>query len=416
MRMDRSCCNGFAIRDSLLSCFVLIPLLGVWNCASVWAETPWKRHTIDDTSRGADGARPMDINGDGLMDLATAWEEGGLARVYLHPGPAKCHSPWPRVTVGKVKSPEDSVLADLDGDGAADVISSCEGGTKTLFVHWAPSAAEDYLKQAAWKTEPIPVTAKARMWMYCAPLQIDGRHGVDLVAGAKGPGAAVGWLQAPLHPRQLDQWKWHSLYQAGWIMSVETIDLDGDGDHDLVVSDRKGKSRGVLWLENPGADQATGSWREHRLGGHDHEVMFLDVADANRDGRLDIVAMTIADGIHFYLQQAGDTPTWQRHKVDPPQNTGRGKAVRLADLNDDERLDLVVSCETSNPPKSGVVWMTYRQELTDRTWETHTISGPEGIKFDQIQLIDIDGDGDRDLVTCEERAGLGLFWYENPAR
>ena len=36
----------------------------------------WKRHVIDDSSRGADGTRLADINGDGLPDIATGWEQG----------------------------------------------------------------------------------------------------------------------------------------------------------------------------------------------------------------------------------------------------------------------------------------------------------------------------------------------------
>jgi len=56
-------------------------------------------------------------------------------------------------------------------------------------------------------------------------------------------------------------------------------------------------------------------------------------------------------------------------------------------------------------------------------WVTHDLSGPDGIKFDRIELMDVDGDGDLDLLTCEERhrskenpklTGLGVFWYENP--
>jgi len=31
-----------------------------------------------------------------------------------------------------------------------------------------------------------------------------------------------------------------------------------------------------------------------------------------------------------------------------------------------------------------------------------------------VQLVDIDGDGDRDLLTCEERDNLGVIWYEHP--
>ena len=31
-------------------------------------------------------------------------------------------------------------------------------------------------------------------------------------------------------------------------------------------------------------------------------------------------------------------------------------------------------------------------------------------------MIDLDGDGDLDLLTCEEVHDLGVFWYENPTR
>ena len=52
-------------------------------------------------------------------------------------------------------------------------------------------------------------------------------------------------------------------------------------------------------------------------------------------------------------------------------------------------------------------------------WDWHQLSGPKGIKFDRIELLDIDGDGDLDVLTCEENygtnsQGLGVIWYENP--
>lgn len=31
-------------------------------------------------------------------------------------------------------------------------------------------------------------------------------------------------------------------------------------------------------------------------------------------------------------------------------------------------------------------------------------------------MLDLDADGDLDLLTCEEVHNLGVFWYENPAR
>jgi hypothetical protein len=95
----------------------------------------WARHTIDASSRGADGVRLADVNGDGLPDIATGWEEGGQVRLCLNPGPARARRPWPAVTVGRVGSPEDAVVVDLDGDGAPDVVSCCEGITRSVFVH-----------------------------------------------------------------------------------------------------------------------------------------------------------------------------------------------------------------------------------------------------------------------------------------
>src|SRR5688500_14363007 len=116
----------------------------------------WVRHTIDDSCRGADGVRLADANGDGLPDIATGWEEGGTVRVYLHPGRARVKERWPAVTVGAVGSPEDAVLADLDGDGAVDVVSCCEGKVRSVFVHWAPADRARYRDAAAWKTEAVP--------------------------------------------------------------------------------------------------------------------------------------------------------------------------------------------------------------------------------------------------------------------
>jgi hypothetical protein len=33
-----------------------------------------------------------------------------------------------------------------------------------------------------------------------------------------------------------------------------------------------------------------------------------------------------------------------------------------------------------------------------------------------MQVLDLDGDGDLDVITCEEVDQLGVIWYENPAR
>ena len=75
--------------------------LATFGIASVaTAGDPWTMHIIDDSSRGADGVRMADVNGDGYLDIATGWEEGGVVRMYLNPGPRRARQSWPGVTVG----------------------------------------------------------------------------------------------------------------------------------------------------------------------------------------------------------------------------------------------------------------------------------------------------------------------------
>jgi hypothetical protein len=62
------------------------------------------------------------------------------------------------------------------------------------------------------------------------------------------------------------------------------------------------------------------------------------------------------------------------------------------------------------------VWLSYRNAPTDREWVARDISGAPGTKFDLVRLVDLDGDGDLDVLTCEEIENLGVIWYENPAR
>jgi hypothetical protein len=253
--------------------------------------------------------------------------------------------------------------------------------------------------------------------MFCLPLQVDGEQGVDLVIGGKGKGAEIGWLEAPPKPRDLAAWRWHPLYQAGWTMSLVAADVDHDGDTDILASDRRGKNRGCLWLENPGPKQSpTSDWTAHRIGPTGEEVMFLDYVDVDGDKLPDVVTPTFDGKLFVHLRTQAQPAAWKTVPLPYPERADTGKAVRIADIDLDGKPDLVL---TSQGPagKSGAVWMSFPKELLDPACTTHEISGPagrKGLKPDVIELIDLDADGDLDLLTTEERTGLGVVWYENP--
>ncbi len=405
-------------------------MLPICLCASVIVSpkaeesVPWKRHTIDAASpaegrAGADGVRVADVNRDGHPDLVTGWENGNAIRVCLHPGPDGVHQPWPAVTAGRVRDAEDAVITDLDGDLRFDVVSACEGMTRCIHVHWAPSRPEDYLEEEAWVTTEIPVS-RGRQWMFLLPFDVDRDGDADLIAGSKGPGAVLGWLVNPGHRRARlpERWRWHPLTKVGWIMSIRAIDLDGDGHREIVYSDRKGEGSGVWAMSHLDRDP----WFSPPilLGLAGREVMFIDLADLDGDGRPDIAA-AVRPGEFTALLQPAEKPwltKWRPRPLGPIGNRadfGDSKAIAIADWDGDGELEAAATCERADGALAGV-FLFPLVPGAEESVQARPISGRDGVKFDRIEALDLDGDGDLDLITCEEKADLGVIWFENPGR
>lgn len=412
-------------------------LLAASSSATEPQELPWTRHVIDDSSRGADGVKLGDVNADGQPDIVTPWEEGGVIRVYIDPGSDQVRNRWPAVTVGRVGHPEDAVFADLDRDGSLEVVSCCEGSTRAIFIHRLtdPERLHD---ETAWETERI-AAADGRQWMQCLPIALPlGR--TALVIGSKGKDAILGvLLPARMEPLSASPWQLIPIAEASWIMSIEPTSDDSPQVGDIVfdqhqtaiprptqtethilVSDRRGAQRGVShWSlsHDPLTPDETLAKKKRNLGGKQHEVMFVAAGPLNHvslaGGTPDVVVAT-SGGPILRLHGSGRST-----QIPMPPGTGTGKAVAIADLNGDGRRDIAVSCENAKG-KIGVFWLEQSSQidLMDDAgrWQFHDISGLEGTKFDRIELLDLDGDGDLDLLTCEEAEGLGVVWYENPLK
>lgn len=387
-------------------CFVVL-LLACHPVHAAEHQGPWTRHTIDNSSRGADGVRLADANGDGLMDIATGWEEGGIVRLYINPGKDKSKEKWPTVTVGKAKNVEDAVMVDLDNDGAMDIVSSCEGKTKTMYVHWGPKDKTKLLDEDAWETEAIPATVGKQMWMYCLPMDVDRQRGTDLVIGSKGKGAAVGWLESPENPRDLKAWVYHKIRDAGWIMSLE---LNGQpGRFTVLITDRKGPTRGAYSLS-----YFEGRWHSYEMEMGKSEYMFACTVPGLEHQQ---VAATRNGVVKVFIRDPSVrvSPKSTTEELPNPFSVKHGKAVAVGRIDADKQLDLVVSFNTQGQPdKPGVAWIKMMPDKEPKDWPAYDISGLGGKKFDRLELIDLDGDGDLDVLTCEEADNLGVIWYENP--
>ena len=117
------------------------------------------------------------------------------------------------------------------------------------------------------------------------------------------------------------------------------------------------------------------------------------------------------DLLYYMRDKDGD---WNENVIPLPFGLKAGKAVAITDVNLDGRPDIVTTSEAHREADDmvAVAW----KENTPSGWVDHAISDTQGRKFDRIEMLDLDDDGDLDLLTCEEVHNLGVFWYENPTR
>jgi len=155
----------------------------------------------------------------------------------------------------------------------------------------------------------------------------------------------------------------------------------------------------------------------------------MHVADVNGDGRNDVIAAAGHNYGVFWFEQSADGH-WTRHIIDNAWS--QGHASTLVDLNGDGRLDLVtgkrfMAHNGSDPGEKeplGVYWYEYVRAASSAPtspnasasqapgeWIKHVIDygGRMGGGM-QLPVIDIDGDGDLDIV-CAGKSGL--FFVEN---
>lgn len=390
-------------------------LLAALSMGTAFSSDSWKKHSIDPAMplqhlAGADGVRLSDANGDGRLDIVTGWEEGKSIRIAIQPEPDKLRTPWETVTVGRVSSAEDAVFADLDGDGNLDVVSATEGKSRTVYVHWAPEAKGDLMDENAWETNAFPEGEGSQWWMYTLPHDVDQDGDIDLLIGSKNAKGSLTLFENPGHDsaRDLSLWKTRRVADAGWIMSIRL--LETPKGKAVLYSDRKGKSSGVYLV--PLLPNAPWLGEPIRIGATGEEVMFLDVGHLDDDKNLDVVAAIRPDIVRVYYQPESPFQEWaDTADFDPisQETFGSVKAVRIGDLDGDRLPDIAITCERADGKKKGAMWMNLHSEVT-------AISDAEGVKYDRIELLDLDRDGDLDMITCEERAGLGVVWFENPLK
>jgi hypothetical protein len=415
-------------------------MLSPVRLAAIDLGTKWEWHAIaagSATLRGSDGVHLADINGDGRLDVVSGHEQSHKVSVSLHPGfGPEVGSPWPTVVLpsnSNINGPEDAVFADVDGDGRKDVIVGAEGGQRVT-VLFAPTNPSDLLTASTWFRMDLGVNVMRVMRVAFA--NVAGGSRPEIVVGGKessGKAATIGYyrLTNPSQPHMANSWTYTSIRQVGWVMQMFVLDVDGDGDRDIVYTDREpireparvNTAMGLRWLESSGG--TIPRWTNHPISPAEAHHKWFDLVKWDGDNDLDIVDCRSAAGIAQYnlWLNNGGWQSWTRVVIPAPSDVGQCQHITFANVDKAGPRDLGITSSHA-AGLSGVIWLHNAGTAAAPVWERGEISGSElgdGIKFDNLVWYDVDNDGDLDAITSEQHEpdpptgpGLGVIWYENP--
>ena len=291
------------------------------------------------------GEHSLDIDGDGYPDILTTGWDDPYIYWYKNPGKEILQKglEWKGMKLANTENTnsEAGYLVDLDEDGTPEYIMN-SWNTQMPFTVWR--LAKDIF--GGPKMEGSLIGPLNSHGVGFGDINGDGRK--DIVID-------TGWYEQPEENIWEGNWTFHpDLALDRGSCPMQIVDLNGDGRNDIIWG--RGHDYGLYWMEQKEAHGDSTQWEKHTIDESWSQVHALTWADIDGDGSKELLT-----GKRKYAHSGKDpgaeetaniygyfwSPTTQSFdRRTLAEGIGTGLFIRVADLNQDQKPDIVVAGKT----------------------------------------------------------------------
>lgn len=358
----------------------------------------WEAHLIANDIDAPLSVHADDVNGDGKIDVFCSAKDGNTVMLYLNNGDGNFES-------SQILNDDDinqlSIFTgDLNNNGNIDVLSNGNNGK----IHWYENMGDNNFVK-----KDFPVLG---LFGIKTAIVLDvNEDGYNDLLPAANLEEIFHWYQ---NDKQNDyiETVFPTNNQAG-ITDISIGDLDNDGDIDITAISNLGDR--IMVFQNNG----NGNFNEiNSFKDLPSDIQALRTGDIDNDGDLDIIHYSLGDKKIGLSENLGDgvfkenvivieKDVYTRFNFNGSGGINGGNAMKifhLADINNDELLDIVMINEKRN-----LIWF--------RNNGNKQFTGPQIIDSSNraraFHYGDLDGDNDLDIITAPATYQERIIWYKN---